>query len=696
MTEVVGRLAVRRAGRVALLTCGAPVARLLPPRGGRRALVALRRAVAAGVAPDGTPPPPDALAAGLRRVMRLTRGPGLVVVVSDFREAPLGPGAERPAWARALGALSGRHDVLAVEVRDPREGELPDAGQLVLVDPETGARMEVDTASGELRRAFAAAELARGDALKRELRRVRARHVRAQRRRRLAARAGREPAMSFQAPLFLLGLAVVPLALAALALARRRPARYAVRFPALPTLAAVAPRGPRWRRIVPPALLCLALSGLALALARPETTVAVPIEQASVVLVTDTSGSMNATDVQPSRLDAAKDAADRFLDKVPDRLRVGLVAFSDAPHTVLRPAVEREPVRSAVDGLTAEGGTATGDALDSALRALGTRGEDAPPAAIVLLSDGANQSGRDPAAVAREAARAGVPIYTVALGTPDGQVEAERPDPAGAAGPRVARGGRPGLGRRRVRRRGRRRARRGLPAAGIADRHAQGEARDQRRVRGRGPAAARRVARRLAALARAAALAPVGVVSGAVVRALRRLVACCGLLLAWAPTAAADHTPVPGTVALVGSLQSELGCPGDWQPECAATQLAPVAGSPGVFRATFDVPAGAFEYKVALNGSWDENYGAGGAPGGANLALTAPGGARHLHLRPRHARHRRRRPQGPAGRARRALAPRRHDRVAGARGRGELPPAPRARGRAGDRGRRDRRRRGVR
>ena len=89
VAEVVGRLAVRRAGRVALLTCGAPVARLLPPRGGRRALVALRRAVAAGVAPDGTPPPPDALAAGLRRIQRLSRGPGLVVVVSDFREAPL-------------------------------------------------------------------------------------------------------------------------------------------------------------------------------------------------------------------------------------------------------------------------------------------------------------------------------------------------------------------------------------------------------------------------------------------------------------------------------------------------------------------------------------------------------------------------------------------------------------------------------
>ena len=95
-----------------------------------------------------------------------------------------------------------------------------------------------------------------------------------------------------------------------------------------------------------------------------------------------------------------------------------------------------------------------------------------------------------------------------------------------------------------------------------------------------------------------------------------------------AAPARADHTPVPGTVALVGSLQSELGCPGDWQPECAATRLQPVDGSPGVFRATFDVPAGAYEYKVALNGSWDENYGAGGAPGGAEHRAHARPAAR--------------------------------------------------------------------
>lgn len=90
--------------------------------------------------------------------------------------------------------------------------------------------------------------------------------------------------------------------------------------------------------------------------------------------------------------------------------------------------------------------------------------------------------------------------------------------------------------------------------------------------------------------------------------------------------AVADHTPMPTTVTLVGSLQSELGCPGDWQPECDATHLQPVAGEPGVFRATFTVPAGSFEYKATINEAWDENYGAGGAPGGANIPLTAPGG----------------------------------------------------------------------
>ena len=292
--------------------------------------------------------------------------------------------------------------------------------------------------------------------------------------------------MSFQAPLFLLGLVIVPLALAALAFARRRPARYVVRFPALPTLAAVVPRTSRWRRVVPPALLCLALAGLALALARPEMTIAVPVERASVMLVTDTSGSMQATDVEPSRLAAARAAGERFLDRVPGELQVGLVAYADGPHTVVTPTRDREEVQAALDALAADGGTATGDALERALATLGDRGSDKPPAAVVLLSDGANQTGRQPADVARDARAAGVPVYTVALGTADGAVTG--PDGRslpGAARPGGAGRGGAALGRPGFRGGGRGCARPGLRAARLADRDTPGAARDQRGLRRR-------------------------------------------------------------------------------------------------------------------------------------------------------------------------------------------------------------------
>jgi Aerotolerance regulator N-terminal len=128
--------------------------------------------------------------------------------------------------------------------------------------------------------------------------------------------------MSFQAPIFLLGLAVVPLALAALAVARRRPARYVVRFPAVPTLAAVAPRSPRWRRLLPPALLCLALAGLALALARPETTVAVQVDSAAAEL------RRAFASAELERRDALKAAL--------RRARARHVALSAADHDWLR------------------------------------------------------------------------------------------------------------------------------------------------------------------------------------------------------------------------------------------------------------------------------------------------------------------------------------------------------------------------
>lgn len=238
--------------------------------------------------------------------------------------------------------------------------------------------------------------------------------------------------MSFAAPLLLLALLALPLLAAGYAWARRRPARYAVRFPGVPVLAGVVPRVPRWRRHLPAAVAALALVVLALALARPHATVAVPVERASVVLVTDVSRSMQAEDVRPSRLDAARQAAEKFLDGVPDELRVGAVAFSTTPHSVVPPEHDRARVRAHLASLSADGSTATGDALARALELLANDDEDEargdrrrPPAAVVLLSDGKTTVGRGPVGVAREARRAQVPVYTVSLGTPEGSIQSD-------------------------------------------------------------------------------------------------------------------------------------------------------------------------------------------------------------------------------------------------------------------------------
>ena len=192
--------------------------------------------------------------------------------------------------------------------------------------------------------------------------------------------------MSFRSPLLLLCLAAVPASLGVYWLAQQRKKRYAVRFPGVATLASLVEAEPQWRRHLPPALFAIALTALALALARPEKTVAVPVQQASVVLVTDVSRSMQATDVEPSRLDAAKKAARSFLDRVPGRLKIGLVGFSSAPSTVQRPTRNYQEVGALVDGLVADGATATGDALAAALAMVAQQKPGArPPAALLLL-----------------------------------------------------------------------------------------------------------------------------------------------------------------------------------------------------------------------------------------------------------------------------------------------------------------------
>ena len=237
--------------------------------------------------------------------------------------------------------------------------------------------------------------------------------------------------MSFATPLWLLGLALVPLALLAYQASRRRGSRYAVRYTAVPALKVAAAVVPAWRRHLPAALALAALAALVLALAKPQKTVAVPVERASIMLVTDHSRSMSATDVEPDRLSAAQRAARTFLNQLPDQVRVGAVAFSDTPDAVQAPSADHDQARRIVDGQVADGATATGAALEVAIDALKNDKQNGkrPPSAIILLSDGKTTVPPDPVPVARTAGQLKIPIYTVALGTRDATVP--NPNPFG-------------------------------------------------------------------------------------------------------------------------------------------------------------------------------------------------------------------------------------------------------------------------
>jgi len=233
--------------------------------------------------------------------------------------------------------------------------------------------------------------------------------------------------VSFAAPLFLLALLAVPLIVVAYVGFERRRRTGERAFATPETMPSVAPSRPGWHRHAPMAAYAVAITGLALALARPEATVAVPDGQAAVMLTTDRSVSMSARDVSPTRLEAARRAADSFLDEVPEDARVGSVVYNDRVRDVETPSTDRARVREALEGLQARGGTATGDALAASMAALeparGRSGERPGPAAIVLLSDGYSTLGRDPLVVAREARRQGIRVHTVALGTDRGEIE---------------------------------------------------------------------------------------------------------------------------------------------------------------------------------------------------------------------------------------------------------------------------------
>ena len=242
--------------------------------------------------------------------------------------------------------------------------------------------------------------------------------------------------MSFGHPLMLLTLLLLPVAVAVYLWLERRPARYTMTFTNLDVLASVS-HGRSVRRYVPPALALLALAALCVALARPHRTTLVASDRATVVLVVDVSGSMQARDVKPTRMAAAQEAVRRFLDQVPGNVRVGLIAFAGDPQVAAPPTTDRDVVRQGLDSLSfysGYGGTAIGDALAAAVElvkpanpngtqtiAYTTIAERKSPVSILFLSDGHQTRGLlQPLEGAARARAAGIPVYTIALGTPNG------------------------------------------------------------------------------------------------------------------------------------------------------------------------------------------------------------------------------------------------------------------------------------
>ncbi|WP_422632011.1 VWA domain-containing protein [Pseudokineococcus basanitobsidens] len=232
----------------------------------------------------------------------------------------------------------------------------------------------------------------------------------------------------FLAPERLWLLLLVPALVAAHVLVQRRRRTNALRFSALPLLASAAPRRRAWRRHVVAAGLVAGVAAAVVGFARPVGEVEVPRERATVVLAVDVSISMRATDVAPDRLTAAQEAAKRFVAQLPPRFNVGLVAFAGSGQVLVPPTTDRSLVDRGVDGLQLTSYTGIGEGLYAALQAV----EQAPPdpddpsapvpAAVVLLSDGETTVGRTNADAAAAAAEAGVPVSTIAFGTPGGVI----------------------------------------------------------------------------------------------------------------------------------------------------------------------------------------------------------------------------------------------------------------------------------
>jgi Ca-activated chloride channel family protein len=237
--------------------------------------------------------------------------------------------------------------------------------------------------------------------------------------------------MSFDSPLYLLALLAVPLVVALYVVHHRRRSRVAARFASPSLLPNVVDRSPGRRRHVPPAILLIALSALLVGMARPKAQISVPREDATIMLAVDTSRSMAAKDVLPTRMDAARNGLKEFLAAAPDTYRVGVVSFASDARVVAPPTRDRGIVELALNELRTGEGTALGDAIAMSIevgQAAGQRsrkpGEKPTPTTVLVVSDGKEDGGDvSPAQASQLAQRRGVPVYAIAMGTREGVVE---------------------------------------------------------------------------------------------------------------------------------------------------------------------------------------------------------------------------------------------------------------------------------
>jgi Ca-activated chloride channel family protein len=255
--------------------------------------------------------------------------------------------------------------------------------------------------------------------------------------------------MSFIWPESLWLLLLVPILIVLYIIAQHRRQKYAVRYASLSLVKEALGRGPGIRRHIPPILFLIGLAVLIFALSRPQATILSPSLQGTVILTLDVSGSMQADDVKPTRMEAAKNAARAFVDKQPPSVRIGVVAFSDNAAIVQAPTNDRAAVTAAINRLSPQRGTAIGRGILTSLEAIFEdpskpmptpyfgdplnapaatptptpmpRGQYAP-AIVVLLSDGESNVGPQPADVVEQASNRGVRIYTVGLGSPEGVI----------------------------------------------------------------------------------------------------------------------------------------------------------------------------------------------------------------------------------------------------------------------------------